>query len=109
MTDELQKPHQGEKRVPCDPPRAKRAMKLETGISLNNGVGSGRHAKLDVAVGGPDPDQRIKKRVSADDVPVRLMFLNQLHLGKARIQIRLRTLDLDPGGRPYNPAHPAML
>lgn len=35
------------------------------------------------------------------------MFLNQLRLGEARVQMRLRTLDFDAGGFLHDPAHTA--
>ena len=84
-------------------------MKLEAGIVLEDGLGSGRHTELDVAVSGSDPDHRIEKRVRAHNVPAGPMFLNQRDLGKARVEIGLRALDLDAGGGPYNPAHAAIL
>src|SRR5262245_60982973 len=84
-------------------------MKLEAGILFDDDLGSGRHTELDVAVTGSDSSQRIEKGVCAHDVPAGPMFLNQHHLRKARVEISLRTLDLDAGGFPYNPAHAAML
>src|SRR2546425_5135302 len=109
VTDEPQEPHQREKRVASDPPRTKRAVKLEAGPLLEDGLRSRRHAELNVAVRGSDPDQRIEKRVRAHDVPAGPMFLNQRRLRKARVEIGLRTLDLDAGGFLHDPAHPAML
>ena len=109
VTDEPQQPHQREERVASDPPGAKRAVKLEAGTLLEDGLRSGRHAELDVAVRGSDPDQRIEKRVRAHDVPAGPMFLNQHRLREARVEMGLRTLDLDAGGFLHDPAHAAML
>src|SRR5439155_7404133 len=109
VTDEPQEPHQCEERVASDPPGAERAVKLEAGTLLEEGFRSRRHAELDVAVRGSDPDQRIEKRVRAHDVPAGPMFLNQHRLRKARLEMGLRALDLDAGGILHDPAHPAML
>ena len=84
-------------------------MKLEARILLENGFRSRGHAELDVAVRGSDPDQRIEKRVRANDVPAGPIFLNQYRLREARVQIGLGTLDLDMGGFLHDPAHAAML
>ncbi len=92
-----------------DPPGTKRAVKLEAGALLENGLRSGGHAELNVAVRGSDPDQRIEKRVRAHDVPAGLMFLNQHHLREARVKMGLRALDLDAGRFLHDPAHPAIL
>src|SRR6266446_5132547 len=75
VTDEPQEPHQREERVARDPPGEKRAVKLEAGILLEDGLRSRRQAELDVAARGSDPDQRIEKRVRANNVPARPMFL----------------------------------
>src|SRR5262249_40151225 len=109
VANKPQQPHQSEERIAGDPSGTKRPVKLEAGIRFEDRVGSRRQAELDVAVIGPNPDQRIEKRICARDVPVRPMFLNEHHLGKARVEISLGTLDLDAGGCPYNPAHAAML
>ena len=85
VTDEPQQPHQSEERVASDPPGAKRAVKLKAGTLLEDGLRSGCHAELDVAVRGSDPDQRIEKRVRAHDVPAGPMFLNQHRLREARV------------------------
>src|SRR4029453_8843344 len=91
MTDEPQEPHQREERVASEPPGTKRAVKLEAGILLEDGLRSRRHAELNVAVRGPDPDQRIEKRVCARDVPAGPMFLNQHRLREARVEMGFRT------------------
>jgi len=56
MTDEPQEPHQREESVSSNLPGAKRPMKLEAGILLEYDLRSGRHAELEVAVRGSDPD-----------------------------------------------------
>src|SRR5207249_5279 len=87
VTDEPQEPHQCEERVASDPPGTKRAVKLEAGPLLEDGLRSRRHAELNVAVRGSDPDQRIEKRVRAHDIPAGPMFLNQHRLREARGEI----------------------
>ena len=109
VTDEPQEPHQREERIPSDPPGTKRPVKLESGILVKDSLRSRRHAELNVAVRGSDPDQWIKKRVRAHDVPAGPVFLNQHRLRKARVEIGLRTLDLDAGSFLHDPAHAAML
>src|ERR1051326_5270791 len=109
VADEPQEPHQREERVASDPPGTKRAVKLEAGILVKDGFRSRRHAKLNVAVGRSDSDERIKKRVRAGDVPARPMFLDQQGFRKARVEMSLRAPDLDPGRVPHDPAHTAML
>src|SRR5215510_8768358 len=61
MTDEPQEPHQREEGVSRDLPGAKRPMKLEAGILFEDGLREGRHAELEVAVRGSNPDQRVEK------------------------------------------------
>src|SRR5262245_55643105 len=56
MTDEPQEPHQREERVASDLPGTKRAVKLEAGPILEDGLRCRRHAELNVAVGGSDPN-----------------------------------------------------
>src|SRR5262245_3834638 len=109
VTDESQEPHQREERVASDPPGTKRAVKLEAGTLLEDGLRSRRQAELNIAVRGSDPDQRIEKRVGAHDVPAGLIFLNQYRLCEACIEVGLRTLDLDADGLLHDPAHAAML
>src|SRR5207249_546 len=109
VTDESQEPHQREERVSSDPPGPKRAMKFEARTLLEDGLRSRRHAEINVAVRGSDPDQRIEKRVSAHDVPAGLMSLNQPRLREARVKMGVRTLDLDAAGFFHDPAHAAML
>src|SRR5262245_20725374 len=46
MPDETQKPHQPEERVTGHPPGAKRPMKLEAGVCLEDGVRNGGQAEL---------------------------------------------------------------
>ena len=108
LTDEPQEPHQREERVASDPPGTKRAVKLEAGTLVEDGLWSRRHAELDVAVRRSDPDQRIEKRVRAHDVPAGPMFLNQHRLLEARVEMGLRTLDIDAGGFLHDPAHAPM-
>ncbi len=109
VTDEPQEPHQREERVASDPPGTKRAVKLEAGTLFEDDLRSRGHAELKVAVRVSDADQRIEKRVRADDVPAGPMFLNQHRLREARVEMGLRTLDLDAGGFLHDPAHAAML
>jgi hypothetical protein len=109
VTDEPQQSHECEEGVARDPSGTKRSMKIKTGMDLKDSLRSGRQTELDVAVRGSDPDQRVQKRVRTHDVPAGPMFLNQLHLRKARVEIRFHTLDLDAGRCPYDPAHAAML
>ena len=109
MTDEPQQPHQREECISRDPPRAKRPMKLESGKLFEDGLRSGRHAELEVAVCGSDPDQRVKKRERADDVPSGAMSLNQPRLREACIEMRLRALNLDARGFLDDAAHAEML
>src|SRR5262245_18246262 len=109
VTDEPQEPHQPEERVASDAPRTKRAVKLEAGPLLEDGLRSRRHAELNVAIRGSDPNQRIEKRVGAHDVPAGPMFLNQHRLHEARVEMGLRTLDLDARSFLHDPAHAAML
>src|SRR5204863_7413517 len=109
VTDELQEPHQREERVASDPPGTKRAVKLEAGKLLEDGLRSRGHAEFNVAVCGSDPDQRIEKRVRTHDVPAGPMFLNQHHLSEARVEMGLRTPDLDVCSFLHDPTHAAML
>jgi hypothetical protein len=109
VTDKPQKPHQCEEGIPGDPPGTKRPMKVEAGMLFENGFGSCCHTEFKVAVSGPDSNQRIEKRVGAHDVPAGPMFLNQRHLCATRVEIALRTSNLDAGGGLYNPTHAAML
>src|ERR1041385_6213046 len=109
VTDKPQEAHQREERVSGDPPGAKRAVKLEAGTLLEEGLRSGRHAKLEVAVRRSDPDQRVKKRVRAHDVPAGPMSLNQPRLREARIKMGVRALDLDTSGFLDDPPHSPML
>src|SRR2546426_6684101 len=108
VTDEPQEPHEREERVASDPPGTKRAVKLEAGTLFEDGLRTGGHAELNVAVRGSYPYQRIQERVRAHDGPAWPMFLNQHRLREARVQIGLRTLDLDAGGILHDPAHAAM-
>lgn len=61
MTDKLQQPRQCEESIARDAPGAERAMKIKAGTFLKDGLRSGRHAELDVAVCGPNSNQRIEK------------------------------------------------
>jgi len=71
MTDVPQEPHQRKERIASDPPGAKRTVKFETGTLPEDGLRSCRHAELDVAVRGSNPDQRIENR-EEDDVAAHL-------------------------------------
>src|SRR5262245_51021184 len=109
MTDEPQKPHQRKERVASDPPGTKRAVKLEAGPLLEDGLRSRRHAELNIAICGSDPDQRIQKRVCAHNVPAGSMFLNQHRLCEARVEMSLRAVNLNAGSFLNDPAHAVML
>src|SRR5262245_4721389 len=56
VTDEPQEPHEGEERVASDLPGTKRAVELEARPLLEDRLRSRRHAELNVAVHGSDPD-----------------------------------------------------
>src|ERR1051325_2828103 len=75
VAHEFQQPHQSEKRVAGDPSGTKRTVELKSRPFIEHGLRSRRHAELNVAVRGADPDQRIEERVRAHDIPAWPMFL----------------------------------
>src|SRR5262249_4934142 len=85
------------------------AVKFKAGTLLKDGLRSRRHAELNVALRGSDPDQGIKKRVRAHDVPARPMFLNQQGFSETRVEVRLRAADLNADGFFNDPPHAAIL
>src|SRR5207244_3936659 len=84
---------------------AKRGVKLEDGAILYDCPRSRGHAEFDVAVSGSNPDQRIEKRIRTHDVPAGPMLLSQHRLREARVEMGLRTLDLEADRFLHDPTH----